>query len=109
MSISREKVDYVINSTESIVQPPGKNNVFFFRPYANNRMNQLYFNKYKRAWSDGKESASNGGNPGLIPGSRRSPGEGNGNSLQNSSLENPRDRGAWQATIDGVADSDTTE
>ena len=37
-----------------------------------------------------------------IPGSRRSPGEGNGNSLQYSGLENPLDRGAWQATVRGV-------
>ena len=46
---------------------------------------------------------------GLIPGSGRSPGEGNGNSLQNSCLENPMDRGAWQVTIDAVPESDTTE
>ena len=36
---------------------------------------------------------------------RRSPGEGNGNLLQNSCLENPRDRGAWQATVRGIAKS----
>ena len=46
---------------------------------------------------------------GLIPGSRRSPGEGNGNPLQYSCLENPMDRGAWQATDHGVAESDMTE
>ena len=40
---------------------------------------------------------------GLIPGSGRSPGEGNGNPLQNSCLENPMDRGAWWATVHGVA------
>ena len=39
----------------------------------------------------------------LISGSERSPGEGNGNPLQFSSLENPMDRGAWQATVHGVA------
>ena len=39
----------------------------------------------------------------LIPGSGRSPGEGNGNPLQYSYLENPMDRGAWQATVHGVA------
>ena len=44
--------------------------------------------------SDGKEPAYNAGDPGLIPGSGRSPGEGNGNPLQNSCLENPMDRGA---------------
>ena len=40
---------------------------------------------------------------GLIPGSGRSPGEGNGNSLQYSCLENPMDREAWRATVHGVA------
>ena len=39
----------------------------------------------------------------MIPGSGRSPGKGNGNLLQNSGLENPMDRGAWQAIVQGVA------
>ena len=52
---------------------------------------------------DSKESASNVGDPSLIPGSERSPGEGNGNPLQYSCLENPMDRGAWQATVHGVS------
>ena len=52
--------------------------------------------------SDGKESAYNTEDPGLIPGSGRSPGEGNGNPLWYSCLKNPMDRGAWQATIHGV-------
>ena len=42
---------------------------------------------------------------GLIPESGRSPGEGHGNPLQYSCLENPMDRGAWQATVHGVAKS----
>ena len=50
-----------------------------------------------------KESACNAGDQGSIPGSGRSPGEGNGNPLQYSCLENPMDRGAWQATVHGVA------
>ena len=45
--------------------------------------------------SDGKASAYNVGNPGSIPGLERSPGEGNGNPLQYSCLENPMDREAW--------------
>ena len=49
------------------------------------------------------ESVCNAGDPGSIPGLGRSPGEGNGNPLQYSCLENPVDRGAWQATIHGVA------
>ena len=44
---------------------------------------------------DGKVSVCNAGDPSLIPGLGRSPGEGNGNSLQYSYLENPMDRGAW--------------
>ena len=53
--------------------------------------------------SVGKESAYNAGDPGLIFGSGRLPGEGNGNPLQYSCLENPMDRGAWWATVHGVA------
>ena len=53
--------------------------------------------------SDGKESACSAGDLGLIPRLRRSPGEGNGSPFQYSCLENPMDRGAWQATVHGVA------
>ena len=49
--------------------------------------------------------AGDAGNAGLIPGLGRSPGEGNGNLLQYSCLENSMDRGAWRATIHGVAKS----
>ena len=55
------------------------------------------------------ESAYNAGDPGLIPGSGRSPGEGNGNPLQYSCLEKAMDRGVWWAVIHGAAESDTTE
>ena len=55
--------------------------------------------------SDGKESSCNAGDPGSIPGSGRSPGEGNGNLLQYSCLEKSVDRAAWWATVDGVAKS----
>ena len=57
--------------------------------------------------SDGKISACNAGDLGLIPGLGRSPGEGNGYPLQYSCLENPMDRGAWWATVHGVAKSRT--
>ena len=53
--------------------------------------------------SAGKESTRNAGDPGSIPGLGRSPGEQNGYPLQYSGLENSKDRGAWQATIRGVA------
>jgi len=52
--------------------------------------------------SVGKETACNAGDRGLIPGSGRSPGAGNGNPLHYPCLENPMDRGAWQATVYGV-------
>ena len=55
--------------------------------------------------SNSKESACNVGDPGLIPGYGRSPGDGNGNPLQYSFLENSMDRGAWQATVHRVAKS----
>ena len=51
--------------------------------------------------SDGKESACSAGDPGLVPGLRRSPGEGNGSPLQYSCQENSMDRGAWWATVYG--------
>ena len=55
--------------------------------------------------SDGKVSAHNAGNPGSIPGLGRSLGEGNGNPLQYSCLENSMDGGAWWATVHGVTKS----
>ena len=59
--------------------------------------------------SAGKESDGNAGDLGSIPGFGRSPGAGKGYPLQYSCLENPMDRGAWQATACAVAESDTTE
>ena len=52
-------------------------------------------------------NAGDTGNVGLIPGSGRSPGVGNGNLLQYSSWDNPTDRGTWQATVHGLAKSRT--
>ena len=57
--------------------------------------------------SDGKESACNTRDPGLIPWLGRLPGEGNGHPLQHSCLENSMDRGAWRATVHGVTKSQT--
>ena len=59
------------------------------------------------AGSEVKASACNTGDPGLIPGLGRSPGEGNGNPHQDSCLENFMDREAWWATVHGVAKSQT--
>ena len=59
-----------------------------------------------------KNTPANVGDPGdvgLIPRSGRTPGVGNGNTLQYSCLENPMDRGAWWATVHRVAELDTTE
>ena len=53
----------------------------------------------------GKESVCNAGHPGSVPGSGRSLGEGNGNPLQYSCLENSMDRGAWWAIVHGVTES----
>ena len=68
------------------------------------------FNKYVEVWglpggSDGKESAHNAGDLGLIPELGRFPGKGNVYPLQYSCLQNPMDRGDWQAVIHGVAKS----
>ena len=57
--------------------------------------------------SEGKESACNAGDPGLIPGSGRGPGGGHTNPLHDYCLERPMGRGAWWATVHGVAKSQT--
>ena len=58
-------------------------------------------------WLRNKESACSAGDMGSIPGSGRFPGEGSGNPLQYSCLENPMDGGAWWATVHGVTQSRT--
>ena len=63
---------------------------------------QTLFFLYYPSSSDSKESACNVGDPSLIPGLGRSPGEGNSNLCQNSCLENPKDRRAWRAIVHGV-------
>ena len=57
--------------------------------------------------SEGKASAYSAGDLGSVPGLGRSPGEGNGNPLQYSCLENSMDGGAWQATVHGITRSPT--
>ena len=61
--------------------------------------------RYFPGGSDGKATAYNAGDQGSVPGLGRSPGEGNGNPLQYSCLENPMDRGTRWATVHGVAKS----
>ena len=58
-------------------------------------------------WLKVKNPPANAGDVGAIPGLGRVPGEGNGNPLQYSCLQNPMDGGAWQATVHGVAKSQT--
>ena len=65
----------------------------------------LAFLEFIPGSSEGKESACNAGGPGSIPGSGSSPGEGNGNPLQCSCLENSMGSGAWQAVVHGVTKS----
>ena len=60
------------------------------------------FSNISTSSSNGKESACNAGDQGSISGLGRSSGKGNGNQFQNSCLENPMDRGDWQATVPGV-------
>ena len=64
-------------------------------------------NIWEAWWLSAKEYDCNPGDAGLIPGTGRAPGEENGNPLQYSCWENPMDRGAWWATVHGVAKSRT--
>ena len=69
-------------------------------------MKELFPLKSQKGFPGGSEvnaSACNAEDLGLIPESERSPGEGNGNPLQYSCPENPKDRGAWWSTVHGVA------
>ena len=73
---------------------------FFFYGYVNKKLEEIKLSRYPKkagfpGGSDGKASACNAGDPGSIPGSGRSPGEGSGNPLQYSCMENPMDGGAW--------------
>ena len=66
-----------------------------------------FYNQGFPGGSDGKESACNAGDQGSIPGLGRSPGEGNGNPLQYSCLENPMDRRVRPVTVHGFAKTET--
>ena len=84
---------------------------------SNKGVEYLYINSHTKKyfpmsvpwWLGGKKSTCNAGDASLIPGSERSPGEGNGNSLQYSYLGNLMDRGAWRTIVHGVSrESDIT-
>ena len=75
--------------------------------FSNNLSTTLFKIRDFPGGSEIKASACNAGDLGLIPGLGRFPGEGNGNPLQYSCLENSMDRGAWWATVHGVAKSQT--
>ena len=84
-----------------------KINQLTFAPYTVWTTQTAHSLTYFLGGLDGKASVYNVGDPGSIPGLGRSPGEGNGNPLQYYCLENPMDRGAWWATVHGVAKSQT--
>ena len=67
----------------------------------------IHVDIWQKHGSDGEVSAYNAGDPGSIPGSGRSPGEGNGTPLQYSCLENTMDGGAWWAAVHGVTKNQT--
>ena len=92
----------------------GKVDSILFNKLWWNVLSPNYLRLFREWWgfpddSDGKESAFSAGDVGSIPGSGRSPGEGNSYPLQYSCLENSMGRGAWQATVHGVAESDMNE
>ena len=88
------------------VAPPGKH-IPAHTPDSHHPQTHTVLSRDFPGGSDSKESACNAGDQGLIPGSERSPGGGNGNSLQYSCLENLMDRGTWWATFHEVAKSRT--
>ena len=84
---------------------PGKPKLYIYMYIQFTAMVNIYVYLGFLGGSDGKESACSAGNTGSILESGRSPGEGNGYPLQYSCLENSMDRGAWWATVHGVAKS----
>ena len=100
--------------------PPGKSLKCFFllslKSLMTKQQGQNHFRFYCHVlsielpmWLSGKESVCSAGDLGSIPGEGRSPGEGNGNPLHYSCLENSTDRGAWRVTVHGIAETDTAE
>ena len=104
-----ENLNNVINRLDLIYRTliPATENYTFFSSLCVTISNINYEFRYKAipGGSDGTESPCNAGDLGSIPGLGKSPREGNGYPLQYSGLENSMDRGAWQATVHGVAKS----
>ena len=102
---------YIKGYSQKIEKQPGRWEKLFANHISNKGLISKIFKEFLEfpcsfpGSSVGKESACNAGDQGLIPGSGRSPREGNGNPLQYSCLENPVDRGAWSATVHGVTQS----
>ena len=102
-----EKKNVCIHGTHSLVRGKTIDNTHIGELFCMLEIDRCY-RKGLLWWLSGKESASNAGDTGLIPGLGRFPGERNGNPLQYSCLGNPTDRGAGQASVHGVAQSDMT-
>ena len=104
-------LSYIAGGKENGYNPSGENLtishkiIYAFTFWLNNQISRNLLR-----WLSGKETACDAGDMGdvgSIPGSERSPERGNGNPVQHSCLENPMDRGAWWATVHGVANSHT--
>ena len=115
---SRTRLNQLSSSSSSRQEEPSKKHLEFppvtkmankMQDFLHGRVTAIHYlplhNKGLPGGSDSKESACKEGDLGSIPGSGRSPGEGNGNPFQYSCLENPMDRGAWRATVHRVAKS----
>ena len=96
------KMESQINSLETWIE---KMQERFNKDLEEIKKSQYIMNRGFPCSSVGKESACSAGDPGLIPGLGRSPGEGNGNPLQNPCLENLMDKGTWWIAVHGVAKS----
>ena len=88
------------SAVSSRLWDPGGRDLFYSHLYAASRFGLV---------QSPPVSARAAGDPGSIPGSGRSPGEGNGSPLQYSCLRNPMDGGAWWVTVHGIAESEVTE
>ena len=94
------KIYFKNSKKKNLIKLSSKETSYPVKNWARDLNKHFYQRQY--AGSDGKESVCNAGDLASIPGLGRSTGEGNGNPLQYSCLENSMDRGAWRATVHGV-------